>query len=274
MDTRAPTNFKEPRADLPSAVHILTTLQQSVELTRCAPCWSRVRVVGRSSPTTLKGLEDISMLKFWSVKRAIGTLVTTALMTGCGAAYEGRSRPRPRAKWKPEPELELGTVEQGLAMSMLGADVSSLQRTVDLGGSYYDAAGAKKDPLDILKSKGVNYARLRVWNNPASGYNNKAKVLAYAQDGQGQGPEAPRSTSTTRTPGPTRASSSSPAPGRATTSPAADRRLQLHARRLQQPEGAGHHAGQRADRQRDQRRHAVERRQGHQQRLHQPERCS
>ena len=66
-------------------------------------------------------------------------------------------------------------------LTMLGADVSSVQRTQDLGGKYLDAAGTARDPLDILKSIGVNYVRLRAWNNPASGYNNKAKVLAYAK---------------------------------------------------------------------------------------------
>src|SRR5215470_1869829 len=67
------------------------------------------------------------------------------------------------------------------SLTMRGADVSSVQRTLDLGGKYFDASGAARDPLDILKSIGVNYVRLRVWNNPASGYNNKAKVLAYAK---------------------------------------------------------------------------------------------
>jgi arabinogalactan endo-1,4-beta-galactosidase len=66
-------------------------------------------------------------------------------------------------------------------LTMLGADVSSAQRTQDLGGKYFDAGGVARDPLDILKSIGVNYVRLRTWNNPASGYNNKAKVLAYAK---------------------------------------------------------------------------------------------
>jgi arabinogalactan endo-1,4-beta-galactosidase len=67
------------------------------------------------------------------------------------------------------------------SLSMLGADVSTLQRALDLGGRYYYANGTQGDPLDILKSVGVNYVRLRVWNNPASGYNNAAKVLAYAR---------------------------------------------------------------------------------------------
>jgi arabinogalactan endo-1,4-beta-galactosidase len=64
---------------------------------------------------------------------------------------------------------------------MLGADVSTLQRALDLGARYYDASGVQRDPLDILKSVGVNYARLRIWNNPISGYNNKAKVLQQAR---------------------------------------------------------------------------------------------
>ena len=66
-------------------------------------------------------------------------------------------------------------------LTMRGADVSSVQRTLELGGRYFDASGAARDPLDILAGIGVNYVRLRVWNNPASGTNNKAKVLAYAK---------------------------------------------------------------------------------------------
>ncbi|MGI5155666.1 glycoside hydrolase family 53 protein [Microbispora sp. CA-102843] len=72
-------------------------------------------------------------------------------------------------------------------LTMLGADVSSVQRSLDLGAKYYDASGNQKDPLDILKGVGVNYVRLRIWNNPASGYNNKAKVLQYAKTVKAKG---------------------------------------------------------------------------------------
>jgi len=72
-------------------------------------------------------------------------------------------------------------------LSMRGADVSSAQRSLDLGAAYYDAAGVRKDPLDILKGAGVNYVRLRIWNNPASGYNTKARVLGYAQQVKSRG---------------------------------------------------------------------------------------
>jgi arabinogalactan endo-1,4-beta-galactosidase len=72
-------------------------------------------------------------------------------------------------------------VDAASTLSMRGADVSSLQRAVELGQKYYNASGVAQDPLQLLKSLGVNYIRLRIWNSPASGYNNEAKVLAYAK---------------------------------------------------------------------------------------------
>ncbi|WP_328916148.1 MULTISPECIES: glycoside hydrolase family 53 protein [unclassified Streptomyces] len=73
------------------------------------------------------------------------------------------------------------------SLSVRGADVSTAQRALDLGAKFYDANGTARDPLDILKDAGVNYVRLRVWNNPASGYNNKAKVLQYAKTVKAKG---------------------------------------------------------------------------------------
>jgi arabinogalactan endo-1,4-beta-galactosidase len=67
------------------------------------------------------------------------------------------------------------------SLSVLGADLSTTQRALDLGAKYADARGVAGDPLDILKGAGVNYVRLRVWNNPRSGYNDQAKVLQYAR---------------------------------------------------------------------------------------------
>jgi arabinogalactan endo-1,4-beta-galactosidase len=63
-----------------------------------------------------------------------------------------------------------------------GADISTLQAIEDAGGKYYDN-GVDKDLLDILQDHGVNYIRLRIWNNPieADGYNDKAHVVALAK---------------------------------------------------------------------------------------------
>jgi arabinogalactan endo-1,4-beta-galactosidase len=113
-------------------------------------------------------------------KYSTGTVVATlaaTLVVSC-APVEGAVQ---------SDESEIGTAQQAATMSMLGADVSTVQRSLDRGASYYDASGVKKDPLDILKGVGVNYVRLRIWNNPASGYNNKTKVLAYAKTVKGKG---------------------------------------------------------------------------------------
>jgi arabinogalactan endo-1,4-beta-galactosidase len=83
--------------------------------------------------------------------------------------------------------LLIPTASAVTALSMRGADVSTAQRALDLGAKYYDANGTARDPLDILKGAGVNYVRLRIWNNPRSGYNNKAKVLAYAKTVKAKG---------------------------------------------------------------------------------------
>jgi arabinogalactan endo-1,4-beta-galactosidase len=65
--------------------------------------------------------------------------------------------------------------------TILGADVSSLQRALELGAKYYDENGNQGDPLQILKDHGVHYIRLRVWVKPTNGYNNKLKVIQFAK---------------------------------------------------------------------------------------------
>lgn len=47
-----------------------------------------------------------------------------------------------------------------------GADISSLQAVEDYGGKFYDFNGKEKDAITILKENGVNYLRLRIWNEP------------------------------------------------------------------------------------------------------------
>ena len=49
---------------------------------------------------------------------------------------------------------------------MMGVDISMLQDIEDNGGVYFDSQGNKEDLFKILKDCGVNWIRLRVWNNP------------------------------------------------------------------------------------------------------------
>lgn len=47
-----------------------------------------------------------------------------------------------------------------------GADVSMIAQIEKCGGKFYDTDGEQKDCLTILKNHGVNWIRLRLWNNP------------------------------------------------------------------------------------------------------------
>jgi arabinogalactan endo-1,4-beta-galactosidase len=72
-------------------------------------------------------------------------------------------------------------------LTMRGADVSTLQRSLELGQKFYDARGRRDNPYEILEKAGVNYVRLRIWNDPTSGYSNKQKVLAQARAAKAAG---------------------------------------------------------------------------------------
>lgn len=80
--------------------------------------------------------------------------------------------------WASFDDIEL--VPGRVALSILGADISSLKKSEDMGGVYKYSDGTEADALQILKDKGMNYARLRVWVNPADGYHNKAELLLMA----------------------------------------------------------------------------------------------
>jgi len=55
---------------------------------------------------------------------------------------------------------------------MLGADISFLPELENRGMKFYDLDGKEKDAIKILKDHGLNYIRLRIFNDPArdSGY--------------------------------------------------------------------------------------------------------
>lgn len=68
-----------------------------------------------------------------------------------------------------------------------GADVSWVNQQEAAGYSFYDANGVKTDPFVLLKNKQINAIRLRVWVNPANGWNNGADVLYKAKRAAAQG---------------------------------------------------------------------------------------
>ena len=77
----------------------------------------------------------------------------------------------------------------GLSANFIkGADVSMLKQIEVSGGKFYDG-GIEKEALQILKDHGVNWVRLRVWNNPVDangnglggGNNDKARTIEIAK---------------------------------------------------------------------------------------------
>lgn len=48
----------------------------------------------------------------------------------------------------------------------LGIDISMVQQVLDCGGTYYNADGVAENVYRILKDNGVNYVRIRLWNDP------------------------------------------------------------------------------------------------------------
>ncbi|TVP95649.1 MAG: hypothetical protein EA374_03375 [Acholeplasmatales bacterium] len=51
---------------------------------------------------------------------------------------------------------------------MMGVDASMIKKVLDKGGIYYNEDGVEQDIFQILASQGVNYMRVRVWNDPFS----------------------------------------------------------------------------------------------------------
>jgi arabinogalactan endo-1,4-beta-galactosidase len=66
-------------------------------------------------------------------------------------------------------------------MPIKGIDLSTLPQVEAGGGNFYDLNGDSKDVFDILKENGVNYVRLRIWNDPRNGICGEASTLAMAK---------------------------------------------------------------------------------------------
>ncbi|MET0392250.1 MAG: glycosyl hydrolase 53 family protein [Chitinophagaceae bacterium] len=61
-----------------------------------------------------------------------------------------------------------------------GADVSWVTQMEAGGKKFFNSSGTEQECMTLLKSLGMNTIRLRVWVNPAGGWNNTADVVAKA----------------------------------------------------------------------------------------------
>ena len=68
-----------------------------------------------------------------------------------------------------------------------GSDVSWVDQEESSGKKFYNSSGTQTDPFVLLKNLGINAIRLRVWVNPAGGWNNGADTLYMARRAIAQG---------------------------------------------------------------------------------------
>ena len=78
--------------------------------------------------------------------------------------------------------LDTVTVEKGRNVRAIrGADLSSIPRNEDKGAEYRLPTGQKIDPVKAFALSGANVARLKVWVDPADGYNTLDDVVAMGK---------------------------------------------------------------------------------------------
>ena len=68
-----------------------------------------------------------------------------------------------------------------------GSDVSWVTQEESAGYRFRSSSGVETDPFVLLKNLGVGAIRLRVWVNPAEGWNDTADVVAKAKRAAAQG---------------------------------------------------------------------------------------
>ncbi|MFG2431127.1 arabinogalactan endo-beta-1,4-galactanase [Streptomyces sp. NPDC048590] len=105
-------------------------------------------------------------------------LVTSVKVTG-GACTISLNSDAHAGEWANFDDIAFTPGSTGL--SIRGGDLSTLPKNEAHGATYRDASGTARDAMTILKNSGMNYVRLKVWVNPADGYNDKAHVLAMAK---------------------------------------------------------------------------------------------
>ena len=90
----------------------------------------------------------------------VAMLAAAVSLTACASA------PGEREATVTSDSLYVEKVENFPEDFILGMDASCVPALEDSGVKYYDHDGAEKDVYQILSENGINYIRVRVWNDP------------------------------------------------------------------------------------------------------------
>ena len=85
----------------------------------------------------------------------------------------------PGGAWASLDDVELAPGR--VVHAVRGGDLSGVAKNEAFGATYADADGTPGDPVEILADAGMNVGRLKVWVDPADGYNDTDDVVATAK---------------------------------------------------------------------------------------------
>lgn len=109
------------------------------------------------------------------LKKIVTTVFVVSILVCCGkSSANNQTTPTPTPTPPPTP-----TPTPTVAFAK-GADISWITEMEAAGRKFYDSANVQTDCFELMKKIGMNAIRLRVWVNPANGYNNTSDVVAKA----------------------------------------------------------------------------------------------
>ena len=92
-------------------------------------------------------------------------LLALGMLTGCPRGYVEPDMTRDDSKLSSDTLFvhKVDNIPEGFIM---GVDASSIISEEQSGVKYYNHQGQEEDGLKILSDNGVNYIRVRIWNDP------------------------------------------------------------------------------------------------------------
>ena len=100
-------------------------------------------------------------------------LLLALVLTGCAAAPAAEEGGATAVEEKVTSDSLYVTKVEGMPEDfILGMDASCVPALERSGVKYYDFDGTQKDVFEILRANGINYIRVRIWNDPYDGSGN------------------------------------------------------------------------------------------------------
>ncbi len=93
-------------------------------------------------------------------------LAATLLLTACAGATQQENASRKPLVDVTSDSLYVQKVDNLPEDFIMGMDASCVPALEKSGVKYYDHAGTQKDVYQILSENGINYIRVRIWNDP------------------------------------------------------------------------------------------------------------